>query len=61
MKDNFGRIKAENPGRPQSDVMKIVAGAYRAAKSAGNLEKTSFTEAADQEGGLEDMFGGLKV
>lgn len=61
MKENFGRIKAENPGTTQSDVMKIVAGAYRAAKSAGNLEKTSFVEAGDKEGGLEDMFGGLKV
>lgn len=61
MKENFARIKAENPGTPQGDVMKIVAGAYRAAKSAGDLEKTSFVEAGDKEGGLEHMFGGLKV
>lgn len=58
MKENFGRIKAENPGASQSDVMKIVAGAYRAVKSSGNPEKS---EVGGKESDLEDMFGGLTV
>lgn len=61
MKENFGRIKAENPGTPQSDIMKIVAGAYRAAKALGDQEKTAPVEVGEEEGDLEDMFGGLKV
>lgn len=62
MKENFGRIKAENPGTLQSDIMKIVAVAYRAAKSGANLEKPVFVEEVGQkEDCLEDIFGGLKV
>lgn len=62
MKENFGRIKAENPGTLQSDIMKIVAAAYRAAKSGANPETPIFVEEAGQkEDRLEDMFGELKV
>lgn len=61
IKENFGRIKAENPGTPQSDVMRIVAGAYRAAKALGDQGKTALAEVDEKEDGLEDMFGGLKV
>lgn len=59
MKENFGRIKAENPGTPQRDIMSIVAGAYRAAKASGGQEK--FVEVDGKEGNLEDMFVSLKV
>lgn len=61
MKENFGRIKAENPGTPQRDIMSIVAGAYRAAKASGDQEKAAFVEVDGKEGNLEDMFVSLKV
>ncbi|KAI5842530.1 SprT-like family-domain-containing protein [Morchella snyderi] len=59
MKENFGRIKAQNPGVPQKDVMKIVAQAYREAKEVGAVEAV---EAVGENGGdLEVMLGELKV
>lgn len=61
MKENFGRIKAENLGTPQREVMKIVAQAYRETKGSGDPEKAEFVEAGEKEGELEGMFGGLKV
>lgn len=56
MKENFGRIKAQNPGVPQKDVMRIVAQAYREAKEAGAVEAVG-----ENEGDLEVMLGELKV
>lgn len=59
MKENFGRIKAQNPGVPQKDVMKIVAHAYREAKEAGGVEAVEVV--GENEVDLEDMLGELKV
>lgn len=61
MKDHFGRIKAENPGTPQKELMRIVAESYRATKSVGDPGQTEFVELGGKEGELENMFGGLKV
>ncbi|PWW72124.1 hypothetical protein C7212DRAFT_287225 [Tuber magnatum] len=63
MKENFGRIKAENPGKSQGELMSLVGKEYREAKAKEEDAKkgNGFVEAGEKEGVLEELLGGLKV
>jgi len=63
MKENFSRIKAENPGKPQKELMGLVGKEYREAKAEEGAAKmgSGFVEAGEKEGVLEGLLGGLKV
>jgi len=63
MKENFSRVQAENPGKPQKELMSLVGKEYREAKAKEeNAKKGSgFVEAGALEGALEGLLEGLKV
>ncbi|CUS09657.1 unnamed protein product [Tuber aestivum] len=64
MKANFGRIKAENPGKSQGELMSLVGKEYREAraKEEEDAKKGSgFVEAGEKEGVLEELLDGLQV
>ncbi|RPA99234.1 hypothetical protein L873DRAFT_1807139 [Choiromyces venosus 120613-1] len=63
MKQNFSRIKTENPGTPQKGLMALVGKEYREAraKEEGAKEGSGYVEGGEKEGVLEELLGGLKV
>ncbi|CAZ83692.1 unnamed protein product [Tuber melanosporum] len=63
MKENFSRIKAENPGKPQKELMGLVGKEYREAKAKDEDAKkgSGFVEAGEKEGVLEELLWGLEV
>lgn len=61
VKENFGRVRTENPARSLGQVMEMVAAAYRARKARGDEFGSTATAGRLERGSgslVEELVGG---